>query len=226
MATPSPNTVCLTLNPSGGFVGTITLGGVTYIVSLAPQFNVPGGYVLTILDATSGLTLIYVASAISTCDLLVFTNILLQGTAYTLTVANNSLCCSSSSASSVSATLVQTQCCPNGIPTTVYATLGSADGTCTNIALNNASVPLVWNGSGWVGTVNANGGPPLGYQWTITLTCEFTSGHWAWLLAVTCAQKVEAISVQCSPFLLKFRINMSGQDSPCCTGHLTVVVSQ
>jgi hypothetical protein len=132
--------ICFTLI-NGIYYGTATVNGVSYALTIqcstAPNLS-------CLLTVVSTGQQVY-SDASSTCQQLVFLNVVLGGVTYNLAADNNGLCCGSSSRSSISQSSisqssqssqsvapVSNNCCPGGLPNILHCTT-SLDGTVTLI---------------------------------------------------------------------------------------------
>lgn len=224
--------VCLTVNEAGGYVGSFVVCGVTVILAVTPTDGTPSGFVLTYTDTSTGITRSVRADSSSTCSSLTFINVVLSCGTFNVTVNNDSSCCGSSSASTSAgggSSLIVTSCCPNGIPSRLYAVPFAYGGTCDQTLLYGVTVPLDYDPTlpshTWKGTYYY--AVPGGYYSTFKLRCNPANNIWYLEIVrtgnaiIACASSnVEAISIRCDPFTLAFRMGFSVNNGECCTGQI------
>jgi hypothetical protein len=104
---------------------------------------------------------------------------------------------------------IVTSCCPNGLPTTLHATIANVSG-CASLA---GTYPLTWNGSLWLYT--AVSGLSIGLQcdantstWLCSLECPNNSG----------GQSAPASSASCNPVNIVFSNVAFSSSATCCSG--------
>jgi hypothetical protein len=109
-----------------------------------------------------------------------------------------------------------TACCPNGLPSVLYATFSNGTGDCT--CLDGQTVTLTYNSGGqnWTGLVNACGGSP-----SVTLVC---GGNSLWSIEGTyCVfHPPGQAATSCNPLSITWN-NVSVSNG--CSGTVTVTVT-
>jgi hypothetical protein len=115
---------------------------------------------------------------------------------------------------------LQTGCCEDPIPTTLYVAFSSATGDCT--CLNGLSVPLVYNGTtGWAYFDFLCGWTD---RFSFLLSCDGV--NWSFVSdtgVVFCGGASTEVSIQCDPLSLVYDLDIANGD--CCTGTVRLTIT-
>jgi hypothetical protein len=115
-------------------------------------------------------------------------------------------------------------CCPNALPTTLYATYSNGTGSCT--CLNGLTVVLQWDGTAWTGTYQGCGS---GVTTTVKLQCSVQAFGPLWAVLQSAPSPPGCLSpggqvttYTCNP--PSFPFTFSGETG-CCQGSYEVTVT-
>lgn len=166
----------------GGTVGNRTTGGptVNLVTKVCPTFGSGSG-----AGFVTGVTVEFTPITLPPGSTI--------GTAFCSTNLSN--CCSSGSGSGSGGGTTTVSCCPNALPTTLHLSYGSITGPCSSSYGLPTTIPLTWNGSGWVSPAYPC---PVGSGTFLTFALTCFGGGIGWRLSTVAGAIATGLTNNCA----------------------------